>query len=47
MSIIKNHDLLCFISQVTLSQGTDHVAMFNDSTKIYDLKKDEDVCFGL
>lgn len=28
---------------VTLSEGTDHVAMFNDSTKIYDLKKDEDL----
>jgi optic atrophy protein 1 len=28
---------------VTLSEGTDHVAMFNDSTRVYDLKKDEEL----
>lgn len=29
--------------QVTLGEGPEHVAMFNDSSKVYNLKKEDEV----
>ena len=29
--------------KVTLGDGPDHVAMFSDSSRVYDLKKEEEV----